>query len=122
MEVDYVGGCPTCGRNDGYLKARRTHEFYCLEHRVSWIYGANTFSGWRDETEAQQIEKYRLIEDFERVEPIWREDAHVVFSPPLTGVDELPLVTAATGDVRIVDEHDGTFSVWVAERKRPRLQ
>ena len=58
--------------------------FYCLEHRVSWIYGANIFGSWRQETEAEQIEKYKLIEGFERVEPLWPEDAHVAFSRPTT--------------------------------------
>jgi hypothetical protein len=76
--VDYFGGCPTCGKNDGYLNAGRTHVFYCREHKVSWIFGANMFSSWKDETEEEQREKYKLIEDFERVEPLWPDDAHVV--------------------------------------------
>jgi hypothetical protein len=78
--VDYFGGCPTCGKNDGYLNAGRTHVFYCREHKVSWIFGANMFSSWKDETEEEQREKYKLIEDFERVEPLWPENANVVFS------------------------------------------
>jgi hypothetical protein len=90
MEVDYFGGCPTCGKNDGYLNAGRTHVFYCEAHRVSWIYGANIFSDWCDETEAEQIEKYKLIEDFERVEPLWPDDAPVVFSTPAETDDDLP--------------------------------
>jgi hypothetical protein len=36
------------------------------------------FSSWKDETEEEQREKYKLIEDFERVEPLWPDDAHVV--------------------------------------------
>jgi hypothetical protein len=82
LTIDYFGGCPTCGRNDRYVNAGSTHVFYCLEHRVSWIFGANIFSGWREETEAEQREKYKLIESFERVEPLWPENAHVVFGPP----------------------------------------
>jgi hypothetical protein len=74
MEVDYFGGCPTCGKNDGHLNVSRTHVFYCLEHRVSWIYGSNIFSDWRDETEAEQREKYRLIEDFADVVPLLPSD------------------------------------------------
>jgi hypothetical protein len=82
--TDYFGGCPTCGKNDGYLNAGRTHVFYCREHKVSWIFGANLFDSWKDETEDEQREKYKLIEGFERVEPIWPEYAHVVFSNRLS--------------------------------------
>jgi hypothetical protein len=74
MEVDYFGGCPTCGKNDGFVNAGSTHVFYCEEHRVTWIYGSNIFSGWRDETEAGQRERYKVIEGFERVEPLWPDD------------------------------------------------
>ena len=43
MKVDYFGRCPTCGRNDVYLNSD-----------LPWIFGANPFSSWRDETEAEQ--------------------------------------------------------------------
>jgi hypothetical protein len=56
MKVDYFGGCPTCGRNDVYLNSD-----------LPWIFGANPFSSWRDETEA---------EERERVAPLWSGDAH----------------------------------------------
>jgi hypothetical protein len=56
MKVDYFGGCPTCGRNDVYLHSD-----------LPWIFGANPFSSWRDEAEAEQRE---------RVEPLWSDDAH----------------------------------------------
>jgi hypothetical protein len=56
MEVDYFGDCPTCGRNDVYLNAYRSR-----------IFGANLFSSWRGETEAEQRD---------RVEPLWSDDAH----------------------------------------------
>jgi hypothetical protein len=29
---DYFGGCPQCGRNDGYVNAGKTHVFICREH------------------------------------------------------------------------------------------
>ena len=64
---DYFGGCPTCGKNDGYLNAGKTHVFYCREHKVSWVFGANVFGSWKDETEDEQPEKYKAIEGFERV-------------------------------------------------------
>jgi hypothetical protein len=79
--IPYFGGCPTCGKNDGYRNAGRTHVFFCREHRCSWIVGANLFSDWKDESEEEQSRKYREIEDFARVEPLWPDTAHVVFSP-----------------------------------------
>jgi hypothetical protein len=56
MKVDYFGGCPTCGRNDVYLNSD-----------LPWIFGANPFSSWRDETEA---------EERARVAPLWSGDPH----------------------------------------------
>jgi hypothetical protein len=82
MEVDEFGGCPTCGKNNGYVNAGATHVFYCSEHKVSWIYGANIFSGWREETKEQQRENYKLIEDFERVVPWWPE--HSFYPCPIS--------------------------------------
>jgi len=45
-----------------------------------WTIGTNLFSGWRDETEAEQREKWRRIEDYEQVtegvlpEGVWSRD------------------------------------------------
>jgi hypothetical protein len=45
-----------------------------------WTVGTNLFSGWRDETEAKQREKWRLIKDYEEVkdgfllEGVWSRD------------------------------------------------
>jgi hypothetical protein len=56
MKVDYFGGCQTCGRNDVYLNSD-----------LPWIFGANSFSSWRGEPEA---------EERERLAPLWSDDAH----------------------------------------------
>jgi hypothetical protein len=72
--------------------------FHCTEHRVSWIFGANLFSGWRDETEEEQREKYKLIEDFERVEPLWPDNAHVVFSSRAMTCEETPRTVKQMAD------------------------
>jgi hypothetical protein len=56
------------------------HWFVCHEHKVMWTIGTNLFSGWRDETEAEQREKWRRIEDYEQVtegvlpEGVWSRD------------------------------------------------
>ena len=72
---EYFGGCPECGKNDGYLNTGRTHVFMCKTHRTSWIAGSNLFSSWRNETEAEQRAKWDEVgmEDFKRVEPIYPE-------------------------------------------------
>lgn len=80
--TNYFGGCPQCGGNDGYVNAGRTHVCFCLAHRVSWIAGANIFSDWRHETEAEQRERYKIIEGFERIEcavpeGVWSADPEV---------------------------------------------
>ena len=48
---DYFGGCPQCGRNDGYVNAGKSHVFICREHKTSWAIGSNLFSSWRDQTD-----------------------------------------------------------------------
>lgn len=47
---DHFGGCPLCGRNDGYLNVGRHHYFVCDAHRVAWYAGSNLFSCWREES------------------------------------------------------------------------
>ncbi len=68
---DYFGVCPHCEKTDGYVNAGSTHVFYCDEHKVSWIAGANLFSGWRDETEEEQRKKYKHIETHKRDPHLW---------------------------------------------------
>jgi hypothetical protein len=81
MEVDYFGDCPTCGRNDVYLNAYRPR-----------IFGANPFSSWRDETQAEQRD---------RVEPLWSDDAHhfvFVFNSRAITADATPRTVKQMAD------------------------
>jgi hypothetical protein len=55
-DTGYFGLCPTCHKTDGYLNVGRSHWFVCDEHRTKWCAGANLFSSWREETEAEQRE------------------------------------------------------------------
>lgn len=74
---DHWWGCPECptskGPDDVY-NAGRTHVAACHTHRTTWILGANLFSSWRDETEAEQRARYAEIEGYRRVEDeeCWR--------------------------------------------------
>ena len=66
-------GCPMCPRSqppDDVYNAGRTHIGVCHQHRIGWRLGANLFSSWKDETEQQQRERYREIEDYRRVDAV----------------------------------------------------
>lgn len=73
---EYFGGCPTCGKNDGYRNAGRSHWFFCTAHKLRWCAGINLFSSWQNETEEEQREKFKLIENYEEVEPIYPDPHH----------------------------------------------
>ena len=67
---EYFGGCPTCGKNDGYLNVARDHWMVCHEHKARWLVGSNLFSSWRDESEEDwQRNEYRM-NGYAEVEPI----------------------------------------------------
>ena len=55
----YLGSYPKCGGNDGFVNAGSSHIFFCREHKMSWMFGANIFNGWHEETEAEQRENYK---------------------------------------------------------------
>jgi len=51
-EPGHFGGCPECGKDDGYLNVNRDHWFVCDVHKRKWWVGSNLFSYWREEDEA----------------------------------------------------------------------
>ena len=63
--------CPECGKDSPHVNAGRTQVCYCTRCQVSWIWGENLVSCWREQTEAEQralyeaagIERMRRIED-----------------------------------------------------------
>jgi hypothetical protein len=68
----YFGVCPQCRRHDGYANVGKSQYFFCKKHRVKWCIGANVFSSWRDQTEAEQRRIYDEIGlgEFEKIEPL----------------------------------------------------
>lgn len=68
--TECYGGCPACGRTDGYRNVGRDHWFFCAEHRVRWWAGSNLFSSWRGETEAAFRENIAFMEPFTEVTPL----------------------------------------------------
>jgi hypothetical protein len=65
---DYFGGCPECGRQDGYLNVGRSHFIICDEHKVGQCIGENLFSSWKDETEGDWDRNRKLLEGYTPVE------------------------------------------------------
>lgn len=64
---EYFGGCPECGRTDGFLNVGRSHWFICKQHKTKWCVGSNLFSSWRYESEVDwernraRLASYRKI-------------------------------------------------------------
>ena len=70
---EYLGCCPECGKNDGFLNVGRDHWAYCRRHKTRWLVGSNLFSGWRHEDETVWLcNRYRL-EECRVVDPICPE-------------------------------------------------
>ena len=92
--IDYWGGCPHCGRHDGYLNDGPEHWFVCHRHRVKWSVGSGLFSGWREETDAERFRQQEQLAGYREVAPLRS-------SPPIRrsdqsaeDLDDLPLVDA----------------------------
>lgn len=79
--TNYFGGCPTCGANDGCVNAEGWLICYCKSHKVSWKIYEEQFIGRPPETDADQRERNKFIEDYEDVQPVpegtWPEDPEV---------------------------------------------
>ena len=75
--IDYFGGCPKCGRHDGYVNVQSEHWFYCTRHRTKWCIGSNLFSGWRDETETTWCRNAHQLAAYREVEPLEPQHVHV---------------------------------------------
>jgi hypothetical protein len=68
-QVEHFGVCPVCFSSDGYLNVGRTHWFVCHEHGLRWCAGANLFSSWRRETQADWDANWDRIRRYREVEP-----------------------------------------------------
>lgn len=67
----YFGGCPVCGKTDGYMNIGREHWFVCDEHMTKWHIGSNLFSCWRDEAEAVWQQNTEKLAGYRDVKPIY---------------------------------------------------
>ena len=67
---EYIGGCPHCGQNDGYINIGRDHWFSCGRHKTKWLAGSNLLSGWRDKDEATWERNRFKLAEYMVVKPI----------------------------------------------------
>ncbi len=76
------GGCPRCGRNDGFLNVGSDHWAYCRRHKTRWLIGSNLFSGWRHEDETMWLRNRYRLDECGVVDPVFpkRQD-----DPPANG-------------------------------------
>ena len=69
QHASYCGGCPHCGRSDGYINLGVEHWFICREHRTKWLVGSNLFDGWENQTVAQMQSAEILLRSYDEVMP-----------------------------------------------------
>jgi hypothetical protein len=70
VEVDYFGGCPKCGQNDGCFTVDRDHWHVCHEHRVKWWIGSNLFSCWRKMSADDFARNAAMLAGYRAVDPL----------------------------------------------------
>ncbi len=70
---EYFGGCPECGESDGHLNVGRNHWAVCDTHKTTWPIGANLFSSWHDETDADWHRNEERLATYSEVKPIYPE-------------------------------------------------
>jgi len=64
---DRFWGCPECPPSrgpDAIYNAGKAHRAACHTHRTTWLLGSNLFSAWREESEQEQRDRWREIEDY----------------------------------------------------------
>jgi len=77
-EPSYFGDCPKCGTNDGVLNVGREHWFVCHKHKTKRHVGSNLFSFWREETEEDWEENFRVLITYKTVKSLnrWSQGRH----------------------------------------------
>ncbi len=65
------GGCPICGKNDGWRNVGRSHWFVCNRHRTKWCWGENQFSCWKQETPEDWYKNQVTLLAYVEVDPVF---------------------------------------------------
>jgi hypothetical protein len=67
----YFGGCPECGKTNGYINVQAAHWFVCDEHLTKWAAGWNLFSSWKEESEEEHRANARKLSGYRKVKPLY---------------------------------------------------
>lgn len=95
---EYFGGCPKCGKTNGYVDVGADHWFACDAHRTRWYAGSNLFSSWRNEKTPEEIASNAKVMAYRVVEPVRMP------TEPATEADPAHRIGAV-----------GEFSQWLAD-------
>lgn len=68
---EYFGGCPHCGKTDGYADMDQEHWFVCDAHRVRWFAGTNLFSVAQDPKSQETIAAGWKVMAYAVIEPVY---------------------------------------------------
>jgi hypothetical protein len=66
----HCGGCPVCGKNDGYLNLGAQHWFICRTHKTKWFVGENLFDSWMTQTIPQHLVAEQVLQTYHEVTPL----------------------------------------------------
>lgn len=66
----HCGGCPECGKSDGFVNLGIEQWFICREHRTKWLAGKNLFDSWMNQTVAQTQSVEILLRGYKDVLPV----------------------------------------------------
>jgi hypothetical protein len=101
--INYLGGCPTCGANDGCVNVNGLLICYCNSHKVSWGISQGLEIGSLAEPNAEARERNKFIEDYKDVCPVpegtWPADP----------------------EVRHRESRDASQKLWDEEQRQERL-
>ena len=67
---EYFGGCPKCGKTDGFINVGPKHWFICDEHKTTWLGCDHFFSGWHHEDDEVWERNKQKLETYAVVEPV----------------------------------------------------
>jgi hypothetical protein len=68
---DFFGGCPVCGRNDGFINIYQFHWFFCDQHKVKWLRGSNLFGCWQFQTPEDWQHGQNYLATYVEVAPVF---------------------------------------------------
>lgn len=66
---EFTGGCPECGKTNGFLDVHGALYFYCHTHKVRWFRGENVFGCWSFNSPCEWGAKWKLMKEYVEVEP-----------------------------------------------------